>query len=338
MPIRRWSGVLIAMLVANWVAAAAWAQNYPSQPVRLVNPYAEGGAGDIVGQLLAEKLTHALGQPVTLDNRPGASGATAAQSVARAAPDGYTLLFGHTAEMAIVQSLLKDLGYDPQRDFTPVALGAVFPLALIVKSSAPYSTIPDMLAQSRSSRRPLLFASSGTGTPGHFAGELLRLRTNSRLTHVPYDGGGPALNAVLDGRVDFYFSSLAAAMPHLTSGQVKALALSTARRSPNLPDVPTVAELGFRDFDLGLWVGVFAPRGTPEGVVARLNREINQVLSDPEVKSRILQAGGDVSPMSVDQFTDFVRAQSAKYADLIREEFCSRMLFGGCLGFGTLSD
>src|SRR3954468_6045019 len=203
MPIRRWSGVLITMLVANWVIVAAWAQDYPSRPVRLVNPYAEGGAGDVVGQLLAEKLTHALGQPVTLDNRPGASGVTAAQSVARAAPDGYTLLFGHTAEMAIAQSLVKDLGYDPQRDFKPVALGAVFPLGLVVTSSAAYSTIANMLAQSRSSRRPLLFASSGTGTPGHFAGELLRLRTNSRLTHVPYYGGGPALNAVLDGRVDF---------------------------------------------------------------------------------------------------------------------------------------
>ena len=158
---------------------------------------------DQAAQIRQERRILLLHGLATADNRPGASGVTAAQSVARAAPDGYTLLFGHTAEMAIAQSLVKDLGYDPQKDFKPVALGAVFPLALVVKSSAAYSTIANMLAQSRSSRRPLLFASSGTGTPGHFAGELLRLRTNSRLTHVPYYGGGPALNAVLDGRVDF---------------------------------------------------------------------------------------------------------------------------------------
>src|SRR5262245_60282239 len=192
-------------MLAGLAPQTGWSQDYPTRPVRLINPYAEGGAGDVLARLMAEKLTRALGQPVTAENRPGASGAVAAQVVAGAAHDGYTLLVGHTAEVAINQQLVKDLGYDPQ-DLQAIALVAVYPLVFVVKSGAP-ATVRDMLAQSRASSRGLLFASSGTGTPGHFAGELLKLRTNSRLTHVPYDGGGPALNDLLAGRVDIYFSS-----------------------------------------------------------------------------------------------------------------------------------
>jgi tripartite-type tricarboxylate transporter receptor subunit TctC len=314
------------------------AQSYPSRPIQLVNSSAEGGAGDFVARLLADKLARPLGQPVSTDNRPGASGITAAQSVARAAPDGYTLLVGHTAELAILQSLVKDLGYNPEKDLQPVALVALFPLALVVKSTVPHATIQDMLAQSRSSGGGLVFASSGPGTPGYLAGELLRLRTGSRLTHVPYDGGGPAIENLLQGRVDFYFSSLAAAMPHLNSGQLKALAVSTARRSTSLPNVPTMAETGIRNFDLALWVGVFAPRRTPREVVDRLNREINQILAQPDVRDRMAREGGEIAPMSPDQFTAFIRSDAARYAELIKDEFCSRLLFGGCLGFGALAD
>jgi tripartite-type tricarboxylate transporter receptor subunit TctC len=334
----RLRAALLAIVTAVATPQFGFAQAYPIRPVQLVNTAAEGGAGDFVARLLAEKLARPLGQPVNFENRPGASGITATRGVARAAPDGYTLLVGHTAELAIHQHLVKDLGYDPEKDLQPISLIAVFPLALVVKSTVVQPTLGEFLAQSRASSRGLLFASSGTGTPGHLASELLRLRTGARLSHVPYDGGGPALQDLLQGRVDFYFSSLAAAMPHLSAGQLKALALSTVRRSAALPNVPTVQEAGIRDFNVALWIGVFAPRGTPRDVVARLNREINQVLAQPDVRERIEREGGELVPMSVDQFTAFVRSEAGKFGDLLREEFCSRMLYGGCLGFGALAD
>jgi tripartite-type tricarboxylate transporter receptor subunit TctC len=329
---------VVTVLAAIITPQASFAQPYPSRPIQLVNTSAEGGAGDFVARLIAEKLAGPLGQPVTPVNRPGASGITAARDVARAAPDGHTLLVGHTAELAILQHFAGNIGYDPQKDLQPISLVAVFPLALVVRGAVQQATLSDFLAQSRASRRGLLFASSGPGTPGHLAGELLRLRTGSRLTHVPYDGGGPAVQDVMQGRVDFYFSSLAAAMPHIASGQLKALAVSTRRRSPALPNVPTVAETGIRDFDLALWIGIFAPHGTPRDVVVRLNHEINQLLSQSDLRERVQHEGGDVVPMSPEQFAAFIRSESARYADLLRDEFCSRLLFGGCLGFGALAD
>ena len=314
------------------------AQPYPTKPIWLINTSAEAGAGAFVAHLLAEKLVPVLGQPVTVENRPGASGITATREVARAAPDGYTVLIGHTAELAILPHFVRNLGYDPQKDLRPVSLIALFPLALVVKSSVQQSGLKEYLAQSRDSRRGLLFASSGPGTPGHLSGELLRLRTGARLSHVPYDGGGPAVQDVIAGRVDFYFSSLAAAMPSITSGQLKALAVSTAKRSSALPNVPTVAETGIGDFDLALWIGVFVPRATPHDVVIRLNRAVNEILAQPDIIEQVKREGGEIAPTSPEQFASFVRSESARYADLLQEEFCSRLLFGGCLGFGTLAD
>jgi len=327
---------MVAVAVLVWAATCQTviAQAYPTKPVQLINPSAEGGAGDFVARAIAEKLAPVLGQPVTVENRPGASGITAARDVARAAPDGHTVLVGHTAELAILPHFVGNLGYDPQKDLQPVSLIAVFPLALIVKSSVQQTTLKDFLAQSRSSSRGLLFASSGPGTPGHLAGELLRLRTGARLTHVPYDGGGPAVRDVIAGRADFYFSSLAAALRPITSGELKALAVSTARRSSVLPNVPTVAESGIRDFDLGLWIGIFVPRGTPRDVVLRLNRALNELLAQPDLSEQVKREGGEIAPMSPEQFAAFVKSESVRYADLLQEEFCSRLLLGGCVGFG----
>src|SRR5215207_1269186 len=201
---------LAVMLTA--VALPGWAQPYPSRPVQLVVGYAQGGTGDFIARLLAEKLTAALGQPVTVENRPGASGTSAAQSVARAAPDGYTLLVGQPGEISNNQMLIKGIGYDPAQDLQPVALAVLSPLALVVQSTAPYSTIAEMTATSLSSPRGLFFASPGPGTPGHLAAEMLRTRTKSRLSHVPFEGGGPALDALMGGRVDMHFAVLPSAM------------------------------------------------------------------------------------------------------------------------------
>jgi tripartite-type tricarboxylate transporter receptor subunit TctC len=252
-PVAKIIAVLAAMIIAAIIAAAAlpsWAQTYPSRPVQLVVGYAQGGTGDFIARVLAEKLTTVLGQPVDVENRPGTSGTAAAQSVACAAPDGYTLLVGQPGEISISPMLMKDLGYDPARDLQPVALAALSPLALVVQSTAPYSTVGEMTAASLSSPRGLSFASPGPGTPGHVAVELLRSRTKSRLNHVPFEGSGPALDALMDGQVDMYFAVLPSAMPHVISGKLKILAVSSMKRSQAVPNMPTVSEqTGIRDLD-----------------------------------------------------------------------------------------
>jgi tripartite-type tricarboxylate transporter receptor subunit TctC len=334
--IRRHFAKTIAVVAAMVLTTAltSWAQTYPSRPVQLVVGYAQGGTGDFVARVLAEKLTTALGQPVTVENRPGASGAAAAQSIARAIPDGHTLLIGQPGEISINPKLAKDLGYDPARDLQPVALAALSPLALVVQSAAPYSTIGKMTAASLSAPRGLTFASPGPGTPGHVAVEMLRTRTKSRLNHVPFEGGGPALDALIAGRVDMYFAVLPSAMPHVADGKLKILGVSSAKRSLAAPNVLTVAEqTGIRGFDLTNWVGVFAPRGTPTDVVARLNREINQVLAQPDVVEQLVRHGAEATPMSVDQFAAFLKSESSKYEGLLRDEFCANFfLYGGCPG------
>jgi tripartite-type tricarboxylate transporter receptor subunit TctC len=209
------------------------------------------------------------------------------------------------------------------------------PLALIVPSNAPYSTLDQLLKASRSSPRGLSFASTGAGTPGHLAGELLRIRTNRRFTHVPFDGGAQALKAVLDNRVDFHFQALPTAMPDVQAGKLKILALSSGRRSPAVPNVPTVEESGIKDFDVTLWAGIFAPSGTPSEIVTRLNSEIDRVLAQPEVKESLTRAGVELRPMSVLEFTTFVKAETDRYDAFIRQEFCARLLYGGCGGFGA---
>jgi tripartite-type tricarboxylate transporter receptor subunit TctC len=308
------------MLAAGFavVAPPAWAQSFPSRTVHLVVSYAPGGTGDIVARLISDRLAAALGQTVVVENRAGASGSIGAQSVVSAAPDGHTLLVGQPAEVAINQHWIRGLTYDPERDLQPVALATIVPLALVIPGTAPYATVPDMLKASAS--RALSFASAGTGTPGHFAGELLRLRTGSNMTHVPYKGAAPALNDLLGAHVDFFFSGFPAAAAQVKAGKLKLIAVSPAKRSPAAPDVPTVAEAaGLPDFDISLWQGVFAPRGTPKDVVARVNVEINKNVTQPDVRAKLRDDGADVSPLTVDQFAAFVKAESDKYLQIIRQ-------------------
>ncbi len=296
----------------------ARAQLFPSRTVHLVVPYAAGGTGDIVARLISDKLATALGQNVVVENRAGASGSIGTQSVVSAAPDGHTLLVGQTAEVAINQHWIKGLAYDPEKDLQPVALVTIVPLALVVPGSAPYSTVPEMLAAAASRR--LAFASAGTGTPGHFAGERLKLRTNSNMTHVPYKGAAPALNDLLGSHVDFFFSGFPAALAQVKAGRLKLIAVSTARRSPAAADVPTVAEAsGLSDFDFSLWQGVFAPRATPQDVVTRLNAEINKIVTAPDIKAKLRDEGADVNPIPVEQFTAYVKTESEKYLAIIRQ-------------------
>jgi|SRR5689334_12949942 tripartite-type tricarboxylate transporter receptor subunit TctC len=319
---RSTSMLAVAFFAAVAITAAsvpALSQAYPSRPIQMVVAYAAGGTGDIVARSISDKLGIALGQSVVVENRAGASGAIGAHSVTTAAPDGYTLLVGQTGEIAVNQHWLKGLNYDPDKDLMPIALAAVVPLALVVPAKAPYSTLPEFLTALKAKPK-MTFASAGIGTPGHFAGELLKLKFDDNLTHVPYKGAGPALNDLIGNHVDFYFPGFPAAAPHVKGGTLKILALSSAKRSPAAPEVPTVAEVtGISDYDFTLWAGIFAPRGTPQPVIDKLNKEINAVLAQPDVRTRLEAAGAVVTPMSVAQFTAFVAGESQKYLRVIKE-------------------
>ena len=300
-------------------AASASAQTYPSRPVHLIVAYSAGGTGDVVARLISDKLGAALGQSVIVENRAGASGTIGARAVATAAPDGYTLLLGQTAEISINQYWLKDIGYNPDNDLQPIALAAVVPLALVVPAKAPYATIADYLKFLRAGNATT-FASAGTGTPGYFAGELLKLRTKSNMTHVPYKGAGPALNDLIGSHVDMYFPGFPAVTPHVKAGTLKLLAVSSAKRAPSAPEVPSVAESsGIKNFDFTLWGGVFAPRGTSPEIVNRLNAEINKILKSADTAKKFADLGADIHITTVDEFKTFVKEESAKYVGVIKE-------------------
>jgi tripartite-type tricarboxylate transporter receptor subunit TctC len=252
--------------------------------------------------VLASLMATAMAQPAGAQTYPTRT----VHLVVSYAPGGT----GDIVARLISDKLAAALGQSVVVENRPGASGSIIPAA------APYATLPDMLKDA--ARKELTFASSGTGTPGHFAGELLKLRTKTSMTHVPYKGAGPALNDLLGGHVDFFFSGFPAAVAQVKAGTLKLLAVSTARRSPAAPDVPTVADAsGLADFDLSLWQGIFAPRGTPKDVVARLNAEINTIVTQPDFRARLRDEGADVTPLTVDQFTAFVRAESAKYLQII---------------------
>lgn len=320
LPARRLFGIVaVAASLAALAPGMVRAETYPSRDVTVVVGYAAGGTGDVVARIISEHLARRLGKGVIVDNRPGASGSIAAAHVAKSTPDGLTLLAGQTAEISINPFLMK-LTYDPQTDLMPIALAAVVPLGLVAPEKAPYSTVTEMLADAKKAPTGLTFASSGIGTPGHFAAELLKLKTKANLTHVPYKGAGPALNDILGGHVDLFFSGLPAAVQSVRAGRMKLLAVSSANRSTAAPDVPTVAEAAnIPGFDITLWVGMFAPKGTPQDVVALLNKEVNAIITAPDVKARFLAEGADVKALSIEQTAAFTRAESEKYKGLIEE-------------------
>jgi tripartite-type tricarboxylate transporter receptor subunit TctC len=312
----------VAALSAAWIVvgtpAPASAQTYPSRTITLVVAYAAGGTGDLIARVVSDKLAAALGQSVVVENRAGAGGAIATRSVIASPADGHTLLVGQTGEISITPHWSRTAGYDPNKDLQPVALATIVPLALVAPGNAPYSTVAEMLQMAAG--QGLSFASAGAGTPGHLAGEVLMLKTSTNLAHVPYKGAGPALNDLLGGHVHFFFSGLPAAVPYVQAGKLKLLAVSTGKRSSFAPEVPTVAEAsGIADFDIALWQGFFAPRGTPGEVVARLNAEINRILMEPDVKARLVDAGAEVTPMSVARFEAFVQTEVVKFAAIIRD-------------------
>jgi tripartite-type tricarboxylate transporter receptor subunit TctC len=310
-----------AMFAVGLALAAlpAWPDSYPSRPIRWIVNFPPGGTGDIIGRIVAPQLSAEIGQSIVVENRPGAGGIIGARDVVNADPDGYTLTVGQTPEIAINPYFMKDVGYDPQKDLQPIALLGVVPLALVVPPNSPYSTAAQWVAALRADQ-PMNFASAGVGTPGHLLGETLRLKLDNKLVHVAYKGAGPALVDVAGGHVDFYFPGYPGAVPLVQGGKVKMLAMSTAKRSPLAPDIPTVAEVsGITDFDFTLWAGIFGPRALPKDIAQKLNTAINKVIVEPDIKAKLQQAGAQVSTLSIDQFATFVRNDSDRYRAIIKE-------------------
>jgi tripartite-type tricarboxylate transporter receptor subunit TctC len=296
------------------------AQNYPAKAVRLVVPYPPGGATDLTARVMGQKLSAVWGQEVVVDNRPGSSGMTGANFVAKAAPDGYTVLVATSTEAAIVQSLYSKMTYSPERDLAPVTLAAVTPLILVVHPSVPANTVSEWLALAKTRPGQLTYASAGgTGSPHHLAGELLKSLAKVDIVHAPYAGAGPTITDLLAGKLSSAFVGMPPAMPHVRTGKLRALGVTTPTRSPAAPDVPTMAEAGVPGFDISNWFGVFVPTGTPREIVTKLNADMGRALRLAEVKDKLAGLGAEPVGNSPDEFAQFWRAEIAKYAKLIME-------------------
>ncbi len=306
-----------ALAVIMGAGSGAVAQPYPDKPVRMIVAVPPGGPADILARLMGPRLTEALGQTVVIDNRPGANGNIAYEMAARSAPDGYTFVLV-AAGVAINPSLYREVRYDPVRDFAAITLGISVPNILIVHPSVPAASVSELIALAKSRAGRLTFASAGNGTSGHLALELFKQRAGVDVVHVPYKGGGPALAEVVAGQVQALFSLALAATPQVKAGRVRALAITSGKRSAVAPELPTVAELGFPGFEVIGWFGWLAPAKTPRAIVTRLNAEIVKALNVPEVRERLLSQSSEPVGNSPQAFGAFIKSEHGKWADVIK--------------------
>jgi len=313
--------VALAATLPFSAPALAQAADFPSKPIRFVVPYPPGGPMDTMARMLAEKVRGSLGQPVIVENRSGAGGNIGADLVAKAQPDGYTLVMGAVATHAINPWLFANLPYDPVKDFAPVTIVAAVPNVLVMNVEFAQKNIEklaDLIDYAKKNPGKLNYGSGGNGSAGHLSGELLKARAGINVEHIPYQGAAPAQLALLSGQSDFMFDNLAASAPLIKDGKVKALAVTTAQRSSLLADVPTVEESGVKGFDLGTWFGVFTTGGTPAPVVAKLNKAYADAMAQPDVKQRLLTMGSEASSMTPEAFAEFVKAEKAKYQEIVK--------------------
>ncbi len=303
---------LLAIVLAIGVPAASAAQNYPAKPVRLVVVSAPGGTTDALARAFSQRLADHFAQPVVVDNKPGGGGVIAGETVARAAPDGYTLLLANLSH-SLMSTLHANLSFDPVRDFTPVALTGLTGSVLVTNINLPAKTVTELIALAKARAGGLNYAGGTTGATAHLAGELFKLMTGAPITHVPYKGTAAALTALIAGEAQLAFLTVPPCVPLIQSGRLRGIAIGSRRRSAALPELPTVAESGLPGFDVSAWNGILAPRGTPRAVVALLNRELNRIAENPDVKNRALAQGTDLETQTPEQFGAFLAAQSAKW-------------------------
>ena len=313
-----WVGALGAALFLIAAPFSMGQSTYPTRPVRLVVPFPAGGTTDIIARATAQKLSEAWGQQVIVDNRPGAAGNIGSELVAKAAPDGYTLLMGTVGTHAINPSLYAKMPYDHVKEFAPVILVAGVPNVLVVNPDLPIKSVPELIAYAKANPGKLNFASSGSGTSIHLSGELFKAMTGVQMTHVPYKGSAPALTDLIGGQVQLMFDNLPSSLAFIKAGKLRALAVTSASRAPALPDVPTVADT-VPGFEASSWFGVLAPAGTPPEIIARINGEVTKWLATPEAKEKLTAQGANVAGGTPQDFAKHIQAETAKWAKVVKE-------------------
>lgn len=312
--------IVTALTLALSIPFALAAENdYPTKPVSIVVAYAPGGQGDVFARLVSEKLSTVYKQPIVVDNKPGVSGTVGTRVAAKAKNDGYTLLLGQTGEITVNRLLIKDMGYDPMKELVPVVLIGNAPLVMLAPVDAPYNTVNEFIQMARAKPGEFSYGSVGAGTPGHLSAVALGLGAKLNMVHVPYKGVGPLLSDLMAGRLQAFFSSASAAMPQIKGGKLKALGVTTPQRMTSLPQVPTIAEAGLPGFSYTLWGGLFAPAGTPTPVIDSLNREVNAILAQPDIRTRLETDNVAVPKNTPAEFADYVKAEAAKFEKLIKE-------------------
>lgn len=300
------------------LAVPASAQDYPNKPIKLIVPFPPGGGTDILARVVAQKVADNNKWTIVIDNRAGAGGNIGVDVAAKSPPDGYTLVMGQTSNLAISPTLHKKLSYDPLKDLQPIALVGSGPVALVVRADSPHKTLDDLLKAARAKPGSVMMASPGNGTVAHLSGVQLMNASGAKFEHVPYKGAAGAIPDLLGGSVDFFLSSVPTLQSHVAAGKMRALAVTTARRSPVFPDVPAIAET-YKGFDATTWFGILAPAGTPQPIVAKLNAEINKALQDPKVKETIAKEGGEVIGGTPEQFAAYIRKEMADWATLVKQ-------------------
>ena len=306
-------------LAISAVTGFAADTDYPTKPISIVVAYAPGGQGDVFARLVSEKLSTVYKQPVVVDNKPGVSGTVGTRVAAKSKNDGYTLLLGQTGEITVNRLLIKDMGYDPMKELVPVVLIGNAPLVMLAPADAPYNTVNEFIQMARAKPGEFSYGSVGAGTPGHLSAVALGLGAKLNMVHIPYKGVGPLLSDLMAGRLQAFFSSASAAMPQIKGGKLKALGVTTPQRMSSLPQVPTIAEAGLPGFSYTLWGGLFAPVGTPNSVIESLNREVNAVLAQPDIRARLEADNVAVPKNTPAEFAEYVKVEAVKFEKLIKD-------------------
>jgi tripartite-type tricarboxylate transporter receptor subunit TctC len=315
----RRTALALAAVVLSSGAALSQPASYPSRPVRIIVPFTAGGTTDIFARLVGEKLSGSLGQQFIIDNRGGAGGNIGTDAVAKAEPDGYTLVMGTVGTHAINASLYAKMPYDPLNDFAPVAYVAGVPNLMVVSpKKVKATTVQGFIAEAKATPNKFNMASSGNGTSIHLSGELFKQMTGIEMPHVPYRGSGPAVNDLIGGQVDVMFDNLPSSIEQVRAGNLRALAVTSAKRSPAVPDMPTLAEAGLPDFEASSWFALFAPKGTPPEITGKLNQEVRKALESPDLQKRFADLGGEIRPMSPEELMAYVKTEHEKWAKVVK--------------------
>jgi tripartite-type tricarboxylate transporter receptor subunit TctC len=308
----------VALTLFSNPSSRAADSKYPEKPIRFIVPVSPGGGSDLLARTIGIKLGEILGQSVIVDNRPGASGNIGAEIVAKSSPDGYTIVI-ETIVLVTAPLMYKSLPYDPIKDFAPITLVARVPHVLVVNPKVQVLSLMDLITLAKSRPGALNYSSAGKGSPVHLAAELFKSRALLNIVHVPYAGGGPANAAVIGGQVDLTFGNISAVLPHIRAGRLRALGISSSKRSTAAPDIPSIAEAGVPDYDFSSWFGVLAPAGTPRHIVNRLNIEITQILKLPEIKNRLATDGTELVTDSPEEFSNYLKAEANRWARVIKD-------------------